>query len=85
MVYQQLRRWMEGELGFHFGPQAATTPASDDGGSADAPTEHADPNATRRRGRVTGTLAQLSERPLTGASWTGSRLSRAHAPHLFVR
>ncbi len=28
MVYQQLRRWMEGELGFHFGPQTPTTPAS---------------------------------------------------------
>jgi hypothetical protein len=27
MVYQQLRRWMEGELGMKFGPQGGKAPA----------------------------------------------------------
>ena len=46
MVYQQLRRWMEGKLGFRFGPTAAR----DGGGSAGAPTVPADLNATHAGG-----------------------------------
>jgi uncharacterized membrane protein YvlD (DUF360 family) len=46
MVYQQLRRWMEGELGFHFGPAAA----SDVGSPADVPTANADVKAAYAEG-----------------------------------